>query len=226
MSWLAAGCLSAMVLVSCFPEDAEPMPISYIAFLHAAPDTPNLAISLDDSQLNPQQFAYKEGYYGYYQVLAGQRRFRIAPVSSSDAIVDTTLNLVETFPYTLIISDLQPDVSMRFVPDTTSVIPSDGYGVIRFIHLAPDVGEVEVLDSKSGNVLFSEMEFDEVTVFGLIREGTRKFNIRTVSEADTLVTSSQFTITGGKAYTILFRGLGAPPEGNSNDLEVRLINNF
>ncbi|WP_240676188.1 DUF4397 domain-containing protein [Botryobacter ruber] len=216
----------AFSLTGCKDDEPTPQPeqepVAYLALYHTAPDAPDLDL-LFNNQLQSQVFKYPNSYP--YQALApGDYRFSFNTVNATTSVVDSTIALEENKIYTLFLVGRNQDLDLLVLKDTLEA-PAAGKADIQFLNLAPDAPEVKLeTTGTSGATLFNEVAFKESTSFTEVDPGTLTFQVKEAGGTGELLRELRnYQIVAGRKYIFVLRGLQNPPAGNTNTLNIQVI---
>jgi len=215
-----------ILLKGCMVQDEAlnvPVPISYISIYNAASGFPGLDVLIDNEKANPQTFTYT-GYYRYTGIAAGNRNLKFTPHAANDILVDTTLHLVENKVYSLFLT-VGDNVITPFVTEDVWAEPTSGKAMIRLINLSPDAPAMDLYVGDKIVSLFPNQVFKSVSAFKEIEAGNEKLILKTSGESIVVADLQDVEIESKGIYTIIVRGFVAPPDANSNSIELQLVTN-
>lgn len=223
----AVVCCFALVflLASCMDDDNgtnDPIPVAYVSIYHESPNAPGLDVLVDNRQVNRLEFTDYTGYLNFY---TGDRNFKINSFNATNALIDTTVHLVDGGFYSVFIINSLDKVETLTVRDSASA-PADGKAMVRFINLSPDAPAVDVTANEGSSPLFRGQTFKAPSEFVEIDATESSFVVKSVDNNEALVDVSDVIIQPGKYYTIITRGFVNPPAGNENALSVEVIRNL
>ena len=211
-------------MMSCLDDDnadtVQPVPVSYVSIYNASPDAPALDVIVDSKRVNAYPFDYTD-YSGYLNFYTGERNFTISSFNASNALVDTTLNLVQGNAYSLFLIDRVSSLETLLVRDSTAA-PATGKAVVRFVHLSPDAPQVSVNVAGDSTELFTQTGFRSVTSFKEVDAKTYSFEVKDAN-GNVLLNAKDVNLESGGYYSILVRGFATPPAGSNNALSVEVI---
>lgn len=183
---------------------------SFIRFLHASPNTPNLDIYIDNKK------AITNLPYGG---LAGYAAFSGEPHKYQVYIGGQTTKPLLTIPLsfsgdsftTIAIAGLLQNLQYRIYRDMKEDIPANE-SYLRFVHLSPNTPGVDVI-AEEGIIIFKNLTFGKTEQYKKINPNIYKLFLSITGTSNIILGLPQLTFEGGKAYTIYSSGLlnGTPP---------------
>lgn len=222
---LFAWGILTLTLTGCLDKDkdtAEPAKVAFVSFYHGSPDAPDLDILINSQRLNVLPFKYSD-HSNYLSFLPGSRRIKFTPVNASNAYIDTALTFQVDKAYSLFVVDKLQQMDILVVKDSL-VTPAAGNARVRIINLSPDSPEVDLASTGTSNTtLFSNLSFKEDSEFKEVTAGTYNFQIKKSGSADVVLSVPNVDLVAGRNFTLLFRGFGTPPAGNTKTLSLQVV---
>jgi hypothetical protein len=219
---LALAVVMAAGLSSCLNDDdsnnVQPTPVGYVSIYHASPDSPGLDVLVDNRKINGQPFDYTDRS-GYLNFFTGDRNIKINSTNAANALVDTTLTVVDGKAYSLFVINRLSGIETLILEDS-SATPAAGKAMVRFVHLAPDADPMDVTANEDATALFGQTGFKQATVFKEVE--AKDYTFKVAGGGKELVTNS-VTLREGRYYTIAVRGFASPPAGNTNVLSLEVL---
>lgn len=183
---------------------------SFIRFLHASPNAPNLDIYIDGKKA-VSNLPYGN-LAGYAALQAGSHKIdTYLAGQTTNLILSTTMALIGDNFTTMAIAGVLPNLQYRVYEDRAESIPTNE-SYIRFVHLSPNTPAVDVV-IEAGETLFSAITFGRTKQYKKINPGIYKLLVRASGTPNVLLGLPQLTFEGGKAYTLYAMGVmgGSPP---------------
>ncbi|GGC44389.1 DUF4397 domain-containing protein [Belliella aquatica] len=212
-----AGCL----------DDNESTPIppaAFISIYHGSPDAPNLDVFANSNRVTTNPFRYAETlpYSRYY---LGERTFKFSPYNSVTSLLEKTFTIEEDVVYSMFFTGMEGDLDAILLTDEWAT-PNQASAQLRFVHLSPDAGLIEVQVEEGDSPFVDNSDFKTHSNFEDLDAGT--YNIRVVSKVsgETLVTANNVELRGNRVYTLVLRGLQEEGTEVEKRLNLQLITNF
>jgi hypothetical protein len=213
-----------IVMMSCLDSDdqntVEPVALSYVSVYHASPDAPAIDIIVDNRKVNAYPFEYTD-YSGYLNFYTGNRNFRINSFNASNALIDTTLNLLDGNAYSLFVIDRLSSLETLLVKDSAAA-PGANKAVVRLVNLSPDAPALNLSVSGQSTDLFSATGFRTATDFKALDADRYDFDVKT-SDGQVIVSARDIGLRPGNFYTVVIRGFVNPPAGSNNALSIEVL---
>lgn len=214
-----------VLLVSCTDEDegiiSEPVQVAYVSLYHASPDAPDFDITVDGRVINRYPFEYSSNT-GYMNFFTGERKFQFNAVNANNALIDTTFNLGENKAYSLFAINRLSDVEALLVVDSAGT-PAGGNAMVRFVHLSPDAPALNISVNGATDPLFADQSFKEASEFREVPADTYSFSVTNPAGGEVVLSAEGVALLPGQFYTIIVRGFATPPQGNTNELSVEVV---
>lgn len=178
---------------------------SLVRIFHAAPQTGNVDVYIDDQMVfNNLAFAdftryiyLDQGEHNISLYIAGQK---------NTPIINQIVDIPSQQIFTVAAIGNSDDLGLLVIPDKVSKSPSQNYSSVRFIHLSANAPGVDIVVNKE--TLFEDIEFEEGTDYLDLNSGT--YNINVVLNSDkSVVLPLKVTLNANKIYTIYI--IGNPP---------------
>jgi hypothetical protein len=217
---------ASVFLQGCLNDDDEPqiIPTAYVSLFHASPDAPEVDIVVDSRKINAFPFKYSD-FTGYQNFYTGERNIKFTPVNASNALIDTTVTLVENKIYSLFVANTLNSIEAVFVGDSLQQ-PAENKARVRFVHLSPDAAAVDAAISSETAPLFTNLVFKQASEFKEVPSGKHTFVLKQAGGTTNLLTLPDVTFNAGRNYTIVIRGFQTPPTGNTNALSGQVLLNY
>lgn len=173
---------------------------------HLSPNAPAVNIFIDG------QPAILEVSYAtttaYRPIAPGKHRMQISLASDSlsEAVIDTTIDIIRGRPYTIALLQPLERIEARLLSDSTKSPPS-GQTRLRVIHAAPSAGAVDIWALGSDAPLLTDQYFGQVDYVNL-PPGEFAFRFAVAGTTGSLLTSQRLRLEPGWTYTIALAGTG------------------
>lgn len=218
--------LPVMFFTSCDDDDDDldlQEEQANVMVVHASPDAPGVDLYVDNAKVNSAALNYPNNT-GYLEVEEGDRNFKVTAAGAglANPVIDADVMLDADKNYTVFAVGRLANVEPVVLEDNLAA-PAAGKAHVRFVHLAPDAPNVDVV-VQGGPTLFSDMEFKEATAFTPVDAGSYTLEVQPVGTDNAAVTATVM-LQSGKIYTIFAKGLLSPPAGNNNTLGAEVIVN-
>jgi hypothetical protein len=220
--------IAALALGSCGKDMDDPQEFSSAVVIHASPGTPGINVLADTVILNASPITFNQtiGYQGFDP---GSRRVTIRNIASTGTttyadLMNQTFEAGKAYSYFLYDTLINNQAKVLRLEDDLS-LPAAGNVKVRFVHLAPEFGPLDVTFVRG--TLFTN---SSVTPNASVFEATDSVTISNVSPVganpDTKALSAFREIRGGTGFAA-FTGanLGAVPEANRNNRYVIKLKN-
>lgn len=221
-AWLAPVVVSLFFGSCKLDEDRDPLPpLAYVSIYNASPNAPDLAVLVDDRQINnnPLDYADRTGYLRFY---TGDRKIQFGPYDANNVVADTTLTLVDGGAYSIFVADEFPVPAVLVLEDDADQ-PGQGKALIRFLNLSPDTESVNLQAEGVTNPMFSDQKFKEKSEFTEVDAKRYDFTVVSTLNGNELLNVPGINLQAGWAYTILVRGYTTPPQGNNRMLSAEVL---
>jgi hypothetical protein len=185
--------------------------LSYMRILNASPI---LHASVDvylNTVLIASDIVYEE-FTPYIPLSEGTYNISIFPYGKKTGALETeTLTIKGHSIYTLVFAGQPSDFSIEEYLEPRVSIPP-GKALIRFSHLSPDAPAVN-LTLSSGDILFSDVQYGDLTDYREISPGTYTLQLRLPGSNQVVLTDPNALFKANRYYTIYAIGLvsGNPP---------------
>lgn len=199
-------------------------PAAFISIYHGSPDAPNLDVFANSNRVTTSPFRYAETlpYSRYY---LGERTFKFSPYNSVTSLLEKTFTIEEDVVYSMFFTGMEDDFDAILLTDEWAT-PNQANAQLRFVHLSPDAGLIEVRVEQGSTPFVDNSNFKTYSNFKGLASGT--YNIRVVSKisGETLVTANNVELKGNRVYSLVLRGLQEEGTAVEKRLNLQLITNF
>jgi len=174
---------------------------SWIRVMHDSPDAPNVDVYVDGNPVF-ENVAYATTS-SYKALASGQHRVQVTPVgkSADDSLIDTTVDLSQNKPYTVLALDKLSAIKEQLLPDTSKG-PQSGHARVRIINAAVDLGAVDIYPSGSSSPVLTDQYVGSADYVN-IPAGTYTFDVTKAGASEVLVTSQQLKFEPGWVYSLV-----------------------
>ncbi len=215
--------LFVVTLLSACAKNSVDDSTSRFMLLHASPNTPAAEYFIDDKPILLQPLLFNSNTF-YRDILSGVRNFKI--VISGNTIVDTNLNFDQGAVRSFILYDKPIQVKLKIIDDNL-LPPVTGQCRVRFIQLIPDLGRLDVMNSKNNEVIISNADLGDVQDWQSIEAGIYNFQLRESSSQGIIYTDWRpDTLLPGQNYTIMSTGYWQTQTTDTMEVWIVNHNNF
>lgn len=214
--------LGAVIFTGCKKEDEAPAQ-ARVLVVHASPDAPGVDLLLDNQKVNtaPLTFSFNTGYLN---VNSGSRNIKVNAAGTTTSVINANVTFDPSKSYSVFACNRLASIEAIVLEDNLAT-PAAGQAHIRVVHLSPDAPAVNIGVAGTTTNLFTNLAFKGATAFTPVPAGTYNLEIRLASNNAVALAIPPTTLQAGRIYTVFARGFVAPPAGNTNTLNVSVINN-
>lgn len=198
-------------LSSCMKDDDRDYPQSVLTMVNGYVSANGVIYASDNNVLQYSYNPLKYQNYDYvYNIFPGNRRIRIY-TDNNQELVDENYTFKDSTYYTSFIYGWQEDVQHLISEDKLLTNLNEQAG-IRFLHLSPSEGEVNVYLNDKESLLFGdriyegENEAEENTHILFTPQATGKQTIIVSNEEDETLVEREYTFEKGRYYSIILIG--------------------
>jgi len=197
---LALSALLVLAFLAPMPAMAQAAR-SWIRVMHDSPDAPNVDVFVDGTPVF-ENVPYSTTT-DYHVLAPGQHRVQIAATgkSAADSLIDTTVDLTQNKPYTVLAVDKVSAIKGQLLPDTSKG-PQAGHARVRIFNAAADLGAVDIYPSGSPSPLLTDQYVGSADYVN-IPAGTYTFNVTPAGSTQILLTSQQLKFEPGWIYSLV-----------------------
>ncbi|NGM61782.1 DUF4397 domain-containing protein [Sphingobacterium sp. SGG-5] len=210
---LMAGLLVLATLNSCMKDDDyEEVPVGVVTMVNGYVSSNGVIYAVDNNTIQYSYNPLPYQKYDAFRIFPGNRRLRIF-TETEEQLVDETYNFEENTYYTSFIYGLQEDARHLLTKDQLLENLGSESGM-RFFHLSPSAGQVNVYLDNKETLLFGErtyengdgeeVEDDENIQF--VAQSSGKHTIIITDEADETLVEREYTFKEGWHYSIILIG--------------------
>ena len=217
------GLVAVAAVTSCNNDNNNVTPpVAAFGVVNASPNSGNV-----DVYLNGSPVVYMLPYgtdTGYYSVQAGTYTLTIDTAGSATPWYNQSISFAAGVNYSVFAIDSAQKMQTSVVVDSFTA-PSGDTALIRFLDYSPNTGAIDVA-VQGGSVLFSNRTYNDVAAnasfaqFGNLTAGTYTLEVRAAGTSTVLFTFPNFTVTGGKVYTLFAKGFTGGDGGQALTLDT------
>jgi hypothetical protein len=179
-----------------------------LRFIHAASSTDNFVLDYRDLDtdsyeafLNSPEYGFQ---YGYYNFRTGEREFAAFEANTSIKIAQTNFDLDEDKKYSIIAYDYDATINPGFlVLEDTLSTPDSIHSFVRFLHVASDVGTIEI---EGLDQVLVELGHNNSSKYFTVSSNTYFLIVRLQPSDQTLLNQIPATFIPGVSYTVILSG--------------------
>lgn len=203
-----------LITTSCLKDDesAPYVPKAALRMINAYSNAEAIVFSTDNNYLTPlgNPLRYNEYTTSLALIYPGNRRIKV--YSNDNALVsDTTINLKDSTYYSSFVFGNTPKAKNLITTDIS--IPNlDGNSAIRFLHLATNIGNVNVKFSTNTNNIYENRSPEVLAtaptpaneIFKKENPGKRKITITDMN--NNILVEREYDFLSSRYYTIILTG--------------------
>ncbi len=220
--------------IACKKDDDSTPAKSNLTVVHASPNAQGVDVYVGDTKANVSTLSYSNSPTATsnvtsFELNAGTQKLKVTPAGNTAPLIELSQNLEGNKDYSLFVinSSTNPGISTiksLFLTDDFKA-PAAGKGKVRFIHLSPDGPAVDItaVNGSVSNRIFENKAYESASDFIELDANTYNLEVRKAGTADKVTTLPPLPLMAGKIYTIIAKGFVQPPSGNSNTLNVQII---
>eukprot|EP01120_Amphizonella_sp_Union-15-10_P017583 TRINITY_DN97_c0_g1_i5.p1 TRINITY_DN97_c0_g1~~TRINITY_DN97_c0_g1_i5.p1 ORF type:complete len:214 (-),score=54.41 TRINITY_DN97_c0_g1_i5:43-684(-) len=176
---------------------------SHLRVAHASPNAPAVDVYVDATKIFTG-LTFKQ-VSEYEEVDDGKHTIVVTATGTTQAVINTTVEVLEFRAYTIAAIGLLPAISpLEFFDDAR---PAErGRSAVRFVHLSPDAPAVDVA-VVGGPVLFRDIEYRESSHYIQVVAGTYNLEVRLARTETVVLRVPNVALTNTDVYSIFAEGL-------------------
>ncbi|HEV2108246.1 MAG TPA: DUF4397 domain-containing protein [Thermomicrobiales bacterium] len=178
-----------------------------VRFVHASPDTPALAVYVDDASdpISPR-VSFGEAT-GFIALPEGEHRIRLVPegVAPDGTVVEAAFEVEPRSAVELVAMNTRESIEIRPYPMNLEPLPV-GQARVRVIHTVPDADPIDAILA-DGSTLVGGVGFSDEAAYAAFPSGSVSFELTVSGEDDVLLPASRLTFEPGMVYDVLVTGL-------------------
>lgn len=203
-------------------EDASQGGDANVRVAHTSPDAPAVNVIVDGRAI--ARNVPFENVSEYIAVEPGSHTITILRAANNVSLTNETVTFDAERNYTVaVVGEFSENGTSRLRPvllrDDAATPPADS-AVVRFVHVSPDIGPVDVTINETGRVLFDGSTLGSGTPYKVLPAGDYEFEIRRATEENDGPVLAQFAVSfdadGG--YSMLLTGYDTVSDSPSNEL--------
>lgn len=176
--------------------------IAYVRLVGARPVDTLWDMRLDDVLIF-ENAAY-EDVSTFEPVAAGTRLLAISAHQGGDPVVEGEVELAAGTFHTVIVSGPDTEVEVHVFEDDLSA-PDPGTARLRLVHVAPDLGAVQLLAS-DGSPIVDGLAHGEASAYAAADAGLHDLTVRVADSGTDLLTATDLELADGHVYTSFLMG--------------------
>lgn len=219
------GMLGLFIQLStaCMKSDTTTSNTAYLSIINTSPSLGTFNVYLNGSQVNTGALAFG-GVLSYVQYTAGDFATKFTTASSTDPLLSKTITLAENNTYSYFVIDKGEKLDGLLITDVMNVASTEK-AFIRFIHLSPDAKALDFAIEDKGNII-SNKSYKEASEFVAVDAGTYNLQLKDHDSQELKTNLEASTLTAGKYYTIISRGLQNANTSTEQSFSAQLITNL
>ncbi|MCH7409058.1 DUF4397 domain-containing protein [Belliella sp. DSM 111904] len=226
LKMLLAPIVVTLGLSSCLNDnDGAPVePSAHISIYHGAPETAALDVFANSNRVTNSPFRFTETlpYLRYY---LGERTFKFSPYNSVTTLFEDTFTIEENKVYSMFLAGIPNDLEAILVEDTWGSF-NQNQSQVRFVHLSPDAGDVEIILDTEESSIFENTEFKSYSDFEAVEAKSYNISVVSTTTGETLITANNVELRNNRVYTLILRGLESEETDVNKQLNLQLVTNF
>ena len=190
--------------------------------VNTCPNSPSLYVWANGSKVVNNAISFPNNT-GYQSLNAGNMHLILRSAKDNSTVLDTLPTLPKGGSYMLFAINKLDSVKLFIVQDS-SARTNSGKANVRLIHLSPNVGGIDVVDSATGVVWFQNFYYQQITLIKRFPAGKHTLLLRSHGTVVNFAVVRDVTFTALKSYTLVPTGLLAGT--GSQALGLQVIPNF
>lgn len=192
-----------LLLASCSKDETETTVYAYLSIANVSPTLGTYDAYIDGTKSNTSGALAFGGVSSYGTLTAGSHTLKFTTGSGTDILTSKTVSLEENGAYSAFLIDKASDMGILLVKDEMTVASTEK-AFIRFINLSPDAPALD-LSVRGGATLITSKAYKSASDFQAIDPKTYSFELKANGLVEAALADQ--TLTAGKYYTIISRGL-------------------
>jgi hypothetical protein len=197
--------LLCMLCLNSCTKDVATTATAYLSMVNTSPTLGTYHFYFDGTKLNTAAMPFG-GTIAYANYTAGDHTAKFTTESASESLLTKTISLDGDGVYSLYLIERPEKLDALLVRDVMTVA-STTQAFIRFINLSPDAPALDLTVSGGTDKIVSGKSYKAASDFQAINPNTYSFDIKDSNMGAIKTTLSEVTITAGKYYTIISRGV-------------------
>lgn len=219
------GMLGLFIQLStaCMKSDTTTTNTANLSIINTSPGLGTFNVYLNGTQVNSGALAFG-GVLNYVQYSAGDFITKFTTASSTDALLSKTITLTGNNVYSYFVIDKGEKMDGLLITDVMNVASTEK-AFIRFIHLSPDTKALDFAIAEKGNII-SNKSYKEASEFTAVDAGTYNLQLKDHDSQELKTSLEASTLTAGKYYTIISRGLQNANVNSEQSFSAQLMTNL
>lgn len=197
--------LCIVLLLNSCTKDTTTVSTAYLSIVNTSPTLGTYNFYIDGTKLNTGAVPFG-GMMAYASYTAGEHTANFTTESGVESLLSKKVNLEADGVYSLFLIEKPGNLDALLIRDVMTVTSTE-QAFIRFINLSPDAPALDLTISEAANALVSAKSYKSASDFQAISPNTYAFDIKENGSANIRANLASVTLTAGKYYTILSRGL-------------------
>jgi hypothetical protein len=194
--------LSLLALATVVTAQAQEQ-TARLRVIHASPNAQDVDV-LIDGDVAFSSISFNE-FTDYSALPAGSGNVTIVPTGADEPILaELPVELQAEQDYTLVVAGKPPLIEPLLLNDNNT-LPSASQARLRFIHVSPNVPEVDLVQS-GGSTLFSNIPFKNTGTYISVSSGTYNLEAQIAGTGVAALVAPEMVLEGGNVYTIFLTG--------------------
>lgn len=201
--------LSILTILSCTKNTTTDTQLSYLSIVNASPTVGTYYTYVNGVLISSAAIPFG-GTTAYAEYLAGDYPIKLTPESSPETLLSKTLSLSPNTIYSYFIIDQGEKLDGLLISDNLSITSTDK-AYLRFINLSPDAPNLD-LGANDTESFFTGKAFKTTSDFIPVEAKAYVFQIKDESSRTVKTNMESSTLSPGRYYTVVARGLLSPGE--------------
>eukprot|EP01121_Diplochlamys_sp_Union-15-3_P016337 TRINITY_DN5541_c0_g1_i1.p1 TRINITY_DN5541_c0_g1~~TRINITY_DN5541_c0_g1_i1.p1 ORF type:complete len:213 (+),score=35.20 TRINITY_DN5541_c0_g1_i1:39-677(+) len=173
-----------------------------IRVVHAIPDASAVDVYVDGFKVW-DRLIFKSITF-YIPLSTDHVNVKVNPTGEIKSLINTNVSISGVTPYTIVAGNVASKIEpFVFVDERRR--PEQGKVSVRFVHLSPDVPNVDVVNTANDKVIFDNVEFGKATAYITLDYGVYNLEIRTGGNSVILKVKADFG--SDSIYSVFAEGL-------------------
>jgi len=186
-------------------KDVATTGTAYLSMVNTSPTLGTYNFYFDGTKLNTVAVPFG-GTTAYVNYTVGDHTAKFTTETGSESLLTKSVSLAENGVYSLFLIERPEKLDALLIQDVMTVASTE-QAFIRFINLSPDAPALDLAVTGATDRLVSGKLYKVASDFQAISPNTYAFDIRESSTNHVKATLSAVTLTAGKYYTVISRGL-------------------
>lgn len=188
---------------ACHRSNYAPQAQSIITVLHAAPNGPDVHITIDGSRFTNAPLQYTDASYPY-NIFLGSHQWTIQESNTGQTVHTYSGVLTANTKQTLYLFDSASALQSFMLPCSTDALPN-GKVALRLVHLSADAPSVYL--DLAGNAVCGNTAFKAHTAYTTLDAATFNFELRATGTNTLVKPLPNISLEAGKYYSLVVVGL-------------------